>query len=123
MKDKEALKKDILQQLPHFTGTENMWKHNTPFGSLLLTDGSNYIREAAQCRWLFDLIRSYQGTLNGVDFQSWKLKKNKGDSCVITCDDGNGKELARERIPYTSFPLDEINIWLIDGTCLLPGEY
>ena len=38
-------------------------------------------------------------------------------------DDGNGRELARQDISLTDFPLDEVSLYLTDNTLLLPSEY
>lgn len=119
----ERLKQEILNELPYFTGSEQLWEHSTPFGRLLLTDGCNFIREKAQCRWLFDLIQSHQPKLQGEEFQCWTLSRTKGNSFVTICDNGDGLELLRQDIPFSDMVLDELKIWLIEGTCLLPSEY
>ena len=38
-------------------------------------------------------------------------------------DDGTGREVARQVIEFTDFPLDEIKLYLDQGTLILPGEY
>lgn len=100
-----------------------MWEHRTPFGKLLLTDGCNYLREKAQCRWLYDLLMSYQKDLKEEEFQCWTLRRTKGNSFIALCVDGNDNELVRQEIPFSNFVLDELRIWLIEGICLLPSEY
>lgn len=121
--EKEKLKQEILNELAHFTGSEQLWEHKTIGEKLLLTDGCNYLREKANCRWLFDLIFSHQRSLTGQNFQCWALKRIDGNEFVATCDDGNDNELIRQDIPFSDMVLDEIQIWVIDGVCLLPSEY
>jgi hypothetical protein len=88
-----------------------------------LTDGCHFIRENAGAYWLFDLILSWQMQLKGYEFQVWKLIKQGDGTWFIHCDDGNGKTLAGQEIPYSDFLLDQLELWLIDGVCLLPSEY
>jgi hypothetical protein len=69
----KQLKVEILEALPQFTGSEQLWEHRTFAGSIYLTDGCNFLRNKAKCRWIFDLIFSYQSKLKNEDFQSWRL--------------------------------------------------
>ncbi len=46
----KQLKEDIIEALPHFTGTEQIWEHRTFAGSIYLTDGCNYLRDKANSR-------------------------------------------------------------------------
>lgn len=116
-------KDGILTNLPQFTGTEQIWKHRTFAGSIYLSDGCNFIREKAQCRWLFDLIFSHQLKLKTESFQCWKLNRIDGNVFSVQCSDGNKTILVSQEISYSDFPLDEIEIWLIDGISLLKSEY
>lgn len=120
-----SLRNEMINALPYFTGTENMFEHKTFFGKFLLSDGANYIREKAQARWLYDAIMSYQGysNLKAESFQSWTLEKVSDLSFLLSCDDGNGNVLAKQKIQSSDFPLQSITIWLCDGVCLLPSEY
>jgi hypothetical protein len=60
-------------------------------------------------------------------FQVWKLALDTdkdSDSAVLIGEDGNGKEIARQEIEYTDFPLPEgVKLYLTDGILLLPSEY
>ena len=46
---------------------------------------------------------------------------------IVVCEDGNDKELIRQEIKFTDFPLEEIKLYFIwdgdHGTILLPSEY
>jgi len=54
-----------------------------------------------------------------------------GDTCsrltsrtaLLTCDGGNGNIVYTQKIAFTDFPLDEINLYFTDSTILLPSEY
>lgn len=118
----KQLKEEILETLPHFNGTEQLWEHRTFAGSIFLSGGCNFIREKAQCRWLFDLIFSHQLKLKTESFQCWKLNRVDGNSFSVQCSDGNKTILVSQVISYSDFPLDEIEIWMIDSVCLLPSE-
>jgi hypothetical protein len=75
--------------------------------------------------WLIDLVASgtFHDAMRGEEFVVWTLTVNDDRTAVAVADDGNGRELARQNIEYTDFPLDEIKLYLTDGTLLLPSEY
>jgi hypothetical protein len=109
-------------ELNQFIGSEVFHEQLLVDGSkLILTEGCHFIRETYSAYWLFDLIGSYQFKLIDEPFQVWKLVKYK-DEAVISCEDGDGKIIASQDIPFTDFPFD-ITIWQVEGTCLLPSEY
>jgi hypothetical protein len=117
-------KLDIEEALNCFTGTNIYHRHEAVGNAfILLTDGSNYVRETCESYWLFDLMLSYQKQLKPYSFQVWHLKRIKENEYLITCEDGNERILVTQKIPFSDFPLDEIKIWLIDGVALLPSEY
>jgi hypothetical protein len=37
--------------------------------------------------------------------------------------DTNNPELVKQEIMHTDFPLETVQVWLIDGVMLLPSEY
>lgn len=111
------LTKEALNQ---FTGTEKYYK----YFNLKLTDGSYFLAQEGQCFWLLDVILSYQLKLSHIHFQIWQLEKNEDDSAVITMKEDSDKPvLVKQRIPWTDFPLEEVELWLIDGVLILPSEY
>src|ERR1035438_8535487 len=117
---------EFRNTLAAFTGTAAYYLHKLPNGiSIKLTDGCQFVREfaAGGAYWLYDLILSYQMDLKTFEFQVWKLTKQENESWLIQCTNGNSKVLAEQMIPYSDFPIDSIEIWLIDGIALLPTEY
>jgi hypothetical protein len=113
-----------FSELSQFTGTEHYYRISRKH---LLTDGTKYLAEKAGAHWMMDAIASH---LSEIGTNSWfvsvcmQVKKHKA---VMIYDDGNGNELARQEIPYTDFPLEEIKLyacwdseyWVI----MLPSEY
>src|SRR5882672_8897661 len=100
--------------LAHFTGTENHYKHAL-MRNVLYSDGAKYVADTGGAHWLLDIIASMQldAKVKGEEFQVWQLntfKKDNSDSHygILTCGDGNGNEVYRQKIGYTDFPLPEI---------------
>jgi hypothetical protein len=109
--------------LDQFTGTECY--HKYIFGTLL-TDGVHFLCTQAKCFWLADLIGSWQPEIKnryGLQrFQVWTLTR-KETWWIARCEDGNGKYLCSQEIPYSDFPLEKAEVWLVDNVMLLPSEY
>src|ERR1035438_5228158 len=100
----------LREALGQFIGTEHYYQHHSAGkASILLTDGCKYLAEQAGCYWLFDIISSYQGRteIRNTPLQVWILKK-QGNDWIVTCEDGNHNQLAKQDIPFSDFPLDEI---------------
>jgi hypothetical protein len=138
MSDKRAhLAAELEAELPHFTGTEEYhrivypWLRNTDF---LLTDGAKHLADKAgviggTAYWLIDLIASYQREKPVKDepFQVWKLTV-KDTVGKVTCDDGNGRILASQDIPFADFALDEVTLYVTSDdfsgiVVMLTSEY
>ena len=138
MSEKRAqLAAELAAELPHFTGTEEYhrivypWLRNTPF---LLTDGAKHLADKAgvigsTAYWLIDILASYQREKPVKDepFQVWKLTV-KASEGKITCDDGNGRILASQDIPFVDFALDEATLYVSSDEyngiiVMLPAEY
>lgn len=105
------------EDLQHFTGTTQYFSHHL---GIMYTDGIQYLAVNAQAYWLIDAIASYK---RKERFQVWKFKvsDNKG---VLTMVEDEGKPIkVKQNIKFTDFPLDEIEIWVVDGVMILPSEY
>lgn len=116
-------KAKLLASLAMHTGSECVFRHWT--GRLVYTEGVEDLAQQAGAYWLIDLVASWtiDGAMRDEEFVVWNLTVNAVRTAVAVADDGNGRELARQDIEYTDFPLDEIKLYLIDGTLLLPSEY
>ena len=115
-------KQEIERTLSGFSGTENYWKH----GALKLTDGVNYLRNAAEAFWLIDIVDSLRFVKNAArgEFLSIKLIKNKtGSGAKFIADDGNGNIVYTQNIPYTDFPMDSIKMFFTNNVLMLANEY
>ena len=97
-------------QLAQFTGTQGYYRIGRRH---LLTDGSKYLADHAQCYWMMDAIASH---LSEIDTRA-----------TMVYEDGNGREHARQDIPYTDLPLAEVTLYACwDGehwVIMLPSEY
>jgi hypothetical protein len=109
--------KDLYQ----FTGTGAYHKWSVLFPNLVMTDGAKHVAEEGKAYWLMDAIGSYQHKLRNKD-QFWKLK-TKDNKGVLTCTNGNEKELVKQDIDYTDFPLESIELYCMNNVILLPSEY
>lgn len=113
----------------HYNGTLTYTKHS----SFLLTDGVWEIATFSKSFWLLDIIVSHQPRLINEEFQSWKLQREmeitedgevteRTNVFLLVCEDGNGNELKKQKIPFSDFPFDTYTIWLQNGVLFLPSE-
>ena len=112
-------------ELRQFTGSEHWYRHGL-VRSILFTDGAKFLADRGGAYWLLDEIALAQRFDAGVAaeaFQLWKLAVRPDRSATLACEDGNGKVILTKEIPATDFPLEEIELYYIDRTILLPGEY
>jgi hypothetical protein len=120
---------NIRNALIHATGTEHYWRAFPNNDKFLFTDGVKIMAEMCEAFWLVTAVFSWQceEKVRCEPFQVWTLlfdEKRKEDNAILVCEDGNNKELARQEIEYTDFPLPEgIKLYLDGGILLLPSEY
>jgi len=111
-------------QLTHFTGTEHYYRISRRH---LLTDGTKYLAEMAGTFWMMDAIASHLSEIGTEDWFVVVKVKVQDSKATLLYEDGNGNEHARQDIPYTDFPIDEISIYACwDGehwVLMLPSEY
>ncbi len=93
----------------------------------MLTDGTKYLAEAAGAFWLMDAIASYLSQFTGKqDFVVAKLFRT-GCKAQLTLDDGNGRVLDQQHIPFTDFPMTSIQLYACWGgefwVLMLCSEY
>ncbi len=115
--------------LAHFNGSENLYFRQTLAGRIEYTDGIRYLQQQGCC-WLIDAIASYQTRKFKAedDRQFWKLSVDlETHQAQLVCDDGNGNIRVFQDIPFTDFPLPELNIYVeIQPNCIflcLMSEY
>ena len=111
-------KTEIQSALSQCYGTESYFKNQIL--NFQYTDGVHTMWEMCEAYWLLIAISSYKRT---EPFQVWSLVVN-GTKAVLTMkEDTNSPVLVKQEIPYTDFPLDKMDLWLIDGILILPSEY
>ena len=111
-------------QLNYFTGTEKYYQISRRH---LLTDGTKYLAEQAECFWMMDAIAS---DLCEIGIEDWfvvvRVQVTEGRAVMIY-EDGNSREHARQEIPYTDFPMTSIALYACwdqeNWVIMLPGEY
>jgi len=108
-------KKELKNGLAQCIGTEG-YRYNAMFGkNFVYTDGFAYLMEAAQAVWLMQAIFSHKRT---EDFQLWTLKVKNGKAVLTMQEDSGTPNIVEQKIPYTDFPLDEIQFYAInDHNC------
>ena len=119
MKTASEIKSELLQ----FSGTTQYYRHLL---GVLYTDGIHYLAESCSCYWLLDLIVSWQThqKVRVQEFQVVKLRVDeKNRTAVVTIEDGNDNVIITQKIVYTDFPLDKIDIFFCDNVMYLPSEH
>lgn len=110
--------------LTQFTGTERYYRISKRH---LLTDGTKYLAEQAECFWMMDAIASHLAEIGTADWFVVVKTAVKNSKALMVYGDGNGHEHARQEIPYTDLPLAEITLYACwDGehwVIMLPSEY
>jgi hypothetical protein len=121
--EESPTKDELLLGLAMHTGSETWFRHWS--GRFVYTEGVQYLAEKANGYWLIDLIASWCGrdTIRHEPFVFWKLTVKADRSATAVAENGNDRELARQDIAWTDFPLDEVSFYLTDSTLLLPREY
>ena len=111
-------------QLSQFTGTERYYRINRRH---LLTDGTKYLAEEAECFWMMDAVASHLSEIGTADWFVLVRVTVQGTRANMVYEDGNGHEHARQDIPFTDFPLPEQTLYACwDGehwVIMLPSEY
>ena len=111
--------------LAQFTGTQTWYRHALN-RLVLYTEGAQHVAEVGGAYWLLDEIALAQrGTpaVTAEGFQVWRLTVNPDRTALLSCGDGNGTTVFEKTIPFTDFPLADIDLWFTDQTILLPSEY
>ena len=121
---------DIQCGLPNWIGTQSWWPN---FTGIKYTDGVKWLAEKAHAYWLIDVVGSHWATSRKVRAEGFVLCRLTVDRdpkakfmarfVMMTDCEPDGETIVVQRIPYTDFPLDEIELYLCDGVLMLPNEY
>jgi hypothetical protein len=118
------MSKLTAQDLAQFTGTTCYYRIGRQH---LLTDGTHYLTEQAGCYWLMDAVSSHLAEIGTADWFIVVRIEVTDHGAIMRYEDGNGREVARQAIPYTDFPLQNLTLYAVWDTqhwvIMLPGEY
>ena len=120
---------EIKEGLQHFHGSEMFFQ--IPLIRTRFTSGIKYLAEVANCFWLVTdtsviarslMDKSYFIT---IDFKRLTDDEQEKFGCeaMITYGDGNDLIFEKHRYNMTDFPLDELRLYFVDNTLMLPSEY
>ena len=120
---------EIKEGLQHFHGTEMFYR--IPLLRTRFTDGLKYLSEAAECFWLITdtsvIAKSLMNQSEFVTIDFKRLSEERQDStgyeAEIIYTDGNDNILEKHGYRATDFPLDELRLFFVNGTLMLPSEY
>ncbi len=120
---------EIKENLQYFTGTEMFYQ--IPLLRTRFTDGLKYLSEVAECFWLItDTSVIAKSLMNRSEFITIDFKKlseqereTKGFDAEIIYSDGNDTILEKQGYRATDFPLDELRLFFVNDTLMLPSEY
>jgi len=115
---------EILALINQASGTTAYHRYTVLPNFPVITDGVMAVADAAGCYWLLDIIGSHQGD-SRLDpaFQVWKLAVNKVDGSAVVSGYNDARLIVRQKISYTDFPLDAMELFMMNGVILLPNEY
>ncbi|RXJ45711.1 DUF6876 family protein [Gelidibacter gilvus] len=125
----KAQVKEIKEGLQHFHGTEMFY--SIPLIRTRFTDGLKYLANIADCFWLITdtsvIAKSLMNRSEFVTIDFKRLSKEKqafsGYEAEIIYTDGNDNILEKHSYHATDFPLDELRLFFVNGTLMLPSEY
>ncbi len=107
------MSKLTAQDLARFTGTTRYYRISTQH---LLTDGTQYLAEQAGCYWIMDAVSSH---VTEIGTQDWFVVVHIqviDHEAIMRYEDGNGREMACQAIPYTDFPLANLTLYAVWDT-------
>jgi hypothetical protein len=117
------MSKLTAQDLAQFTGTTCYYRIGRQH---LLTDGTYYLAAKAGCYWLMDAVSSHITEIGTTDWFIVVRMEVEEHQAVMRYEDGNGRALACQAIPYTDFPLPNLTLYAVWDTqhwvIMLPSE-
>ena len=120
---------EIKEGLRHFHGTEMFYQ--IPLLRTRFTDGLKYLANAADCFWLITdtsvIAKSLMNRSEFITIDFKRLPEDKQDftgyEAEIIYSDGNDNILEKHGYRATDFPLDELRLFFVNDTLMLPSEY
>ncbi|WP_437371747.1 DUF6876 family protein [Maribacter litoralis] len=120
---------EIKEGLQHFHGTEMFYQ--IPLLRTRFTDGLKYLANVAECFWLITdtsvIAKSLMNQSEFITIDFKRLSEEKQDysgyEAEIIYSDGNDNILEKQGYRTTDFPLDELRLFFVNDTLMLPSEY
>lgn len=127
----------LRTDLAQFTGSTQWFRHSFN-RAVIYTEGIRYLAEEGKAHWLVDAIASHLDSYElrkAADLDEriglmhfWKLAVAPDRTATLKAVADSGEQpFVHQDIPYTDFPLDEIDVWAKNDhgmwTLLLPSEY
>ena len=120
---------EIKDGLQHFHGSETVFQ--IPLLRTRYTNGLKYLAEAAKCFWLITdtsvIAKSLMDRSEFITIDFKRLPEDKQDftgyEAEIIYTDGNDNILEKHGYRATDFPLDELRLFFVNNTLMLPSEY
>ncbi|WP_268224920.1 DUF6876 family protein [Sinomicrobium oceani] len=120
---------EIKERLQYFNGTEMFYQ--IPLLKTRFTDGLKYLSEVAECFWLITdtsiIAKSLMNRSEFITIDFKRLPEEKQDysgyEAEIIYSDGNDNILEKHGYRATDFPLDELRLFFVNDTLMLPSEY
>ncbi len=120
---------EIKERLQYFMGTEMFYQ--IPLIRTRFTDGLKYLSEVAECFWLITdasvIAKSLMNRSEFVTIDFKRLSEEKQDytgyEAEIIYSDGNDTILEKHGYRATDFPLNELRLFFVNDTLMLPSEY
>lgn len=113
-----------LSDLSQHTCTDGYY-FDPLFRQIKYTSGVKYLRDNG-CNWLVvDSLANISANKNlrkSLDFLCIKFKAQDGKG-LFTIENGDGKTLTKNNIPFTDCPDGEIKMFFTDGVLMLASEY
>ena len=119
----------LKEQLSQFNGSQQIF--TLPLCRTRYTEGIQFLAQSANAFWLLTDTSVMGKSLQDksrfitIDFKRYSPSEveTHGHDAAITYTDGNGTVLALQQYHFTDFPLEQIRLFFVDNTLLLPSEY
>ena len=120
---------ELKKGLQHFNGSLRLFK--MPLLKTRFTEGIKYLAQAGNCFWLVTDTSVIAKSLMDksrfitIDFRKFSEEEREvtGYGAKIDYGDGNGNIFETHNYHVTDFPLEEIRLFFVDNTLMLPSEY
>ena len=119
----------LQENLQQFCGAEQFFQ--LPLIKTRFTDGVHFLAQNAGCFWLITDASVFAKSLMDkshfitIDFKRLSEEEQNKIGCeaIISYGDGNDTILETHRYSITDFPLDELRLYFVNNTLMLPSEY